>query len=200
MAFYKFIDSKDVCKFCGGSMQFKSLEYYRMLEEKERTGRADENDGLLISDSCFLPNGKPVIFKLKMKRNDDFIMCISRNISKKNAEKMKRFGDAVIIIEDEDSFIIKIKTAALRAGYQIICKDVFYYKDGMDKENMDRIIERVKNFSFFKQKDLYAYQQEYRFMIYKNDNTGKEEKYLDIGDIYEIVRVVSVEELCNSLT
>ena len=181
-------------------MQFKSLEYYRTLEEKERTGRADENDGLLISYSCFLPNGKPVLFKLKMERNDDFIMCISRNISKKNAEKMKRFGDAVIIIEDESSFIIKIKTAALRAGYQIICKDVFYYKDGMDKENMDQITEGVENFSFFKQKDLYAYQQEYRFMIYKNDNTGKKEKYLDIGDIHEIVRVVSTEELCNSLT
>lgn len=36
-------------------------------------------------------------------------------------------------------------------------------------------------------------------VIFKSENVGKTARYLDIGDIHEIVRVVSTEKLCDSL-
>lgn len=199
LAFYKFIKKEHAGSFCSGSMFFKNLEYYRTLEEKERTGRADANDGLLVSNSCYTPYGTLIEFKLKTNRKCDLIMCVSRNIRKNNIEKMRAFGDTVVIIEDEDAFIEKIKNAAKQAGYQTVFKDVYYYKDGLEQENMERITNGLVNFSFFKQENLFGYQQEFRFLIHRNDTEEENLKKLDIGDISTITEIVPVETLFDRL-
>lgn len=200
MAFYKFIDGKDVEKFCSGSMLFRNLHYYRNLDEKD--GRGDRNEGKIVSDSFVTPSGLPIKFELVTKRRNDWIMCMGKNVQKQNAEQMRCMGDAVIIIKDENAFIGKVEGAARSAGYEIICKDAEYYEDDLPIEVMDEIVKGLEYFNFMKQKKLFEYQQEFRFMIYKSDDEDDNEvnKVLDIGDIRTLVEVLKVEELLERLT
>lgn len=200
MAFYKFIEGKDVKKFCSGSMLFRNPQHYRILEEKD--GRGDKNEGKIVSDSSFvMPCGLPVKFEMMTEIRNVWIMCMARNVQKENLEQMKCMGDTVIVVEDENAFIEKVESAARRTGYKMICGDVEYYEDDLPQKAMDKMIKGLVNIYFMKQKKSFEYQQEFRFIIYKSDDEDDDEgnKFLDIDDIRMLTEVTKVEELSERL-
>lgn len=76
MAFYKFIEGKDVEKFCSGSMLFRNPQYYRILEEED--GRGDKNEGKIVSESSFVMHGGlPVKLEMVTEIRNVWIMCMA---------------------------------------------------------------------------------------------------------------------------
>lgn len=197
MAFYKFLSENAVESFCSGNMLFRNIEYFRRIEEKEEIGRLDKNDGMLVSHSFVTPSNNDIKLIIKANREQDCIMCVSRNLKKKNFEKMNKMGNMTIIIEDEDAFINKIRKAAEAEGYNAIFDNVFYYKDELDLDVAEYISKGVEYYSFCKQ-ERFQYQQEYRFLLFK-DYKAKDEMMLNIGDINNIVKTVPTTQLYNFL-
>lgn len=196
MAFYKFLDSeKAVDSFCSGKMWFRTPQYYRTCEEKEISGRKDENDGMIALENFVAP----IKFVMKSATENSAIMCVSHNLKKSNFERMKKMGDYVVVIENEQLFEDKIRKEAIYKGYTLKARDAFYYQD-LDKNVIDCLTKGLENFMFMKHQN-FGYQQEYRFLLHKEKLELDDDDIieLDIGNIMEICKIMSVEKLSHTL-
>ena len=198
MAFYKFLDENAIESFLSGNMLFKCIEYYRGLEEDE-IGRSDKHDGELASKAWETPYGNPIEVILTPNRKEDHVMCVSRNLAKQNLDRMSKFGNKVIVIEDEEAFTERIRKRADIDKYEFACQNAFYYsgEEATDISIMKRLSKGLEQFSFLKRK-LFHYQQEFRFLVFR-ENASQDDIWLKIGNIEDIAEVMSPEELKKRL-
>ena len=100
---------------------------------------------------------------LTPNRKEDHVMCVSRNLAKQNLGRMSKFGNKVIVIEDEEDFTERIRKRADIDKYEFACQNAFYYsgEEATDISIMKRLSKVWNNFLF--KRKLFDYQQEFRF-------------------------------------
>lgn len=105
----------------------------------------------------------------KQKRN--FALCLyhlNNKYSTSRIEEMFEFGEYVVKIEDELEFDKRIKNGAKENKYQLYSRDVLYYRDESIKDEMkimDLMTNSLDDLSFIKRKEIFSYQNEYRYLI-----------------------------------
>ncbi len=201
MAIYKFIDNKDVKSFCDGHMLFRKSKYFRELEEDDKIGRTDKFDGTFMSKRYETINGGKIKFNIVPDRNNYYVLCATHQLCLKNLQKLRKMGETIIVIEDEVSFINKIRKTATDNYQNIIDGDVFYYNDNLEDEMqvMNFITQGLEYYSFLKQGD-FAWQKEYGFVLTTEiENNRNETIWLDIGNIEDIAKAYTFDEIKEKL-
>ena len=93
---------------------------------------------------------------------------------------VKSTGEYVVKIEDELEFDKRIKNGAKENKYQLYSRDVLYYRDESIKDEMkimDLMTNSLDDLSFIKRKEIFSYQNEYRYLIV---DELEERKILDL--------------------
>lgn len=209
----KFQSSDRINDLQNGHIYMKSLEWFRKHEK--------ENGDVVVGDSfeamfhmnegSFIRTDTGEIWKINdelisTSASNDYVYCmfgIYENCSnfvftQEQKEKIKGFGDTALLILDKDEFYNRIRKAASKEGYEIHVGFVRYYDEKQDSVNLVySLIKGMYNIAFWKRKK-YAYQQEVRFLVHAQDN---EKDYIEfnIGDIRDISKVFSTDEILNSV-
>jgi len=216
------IKSRDIIeKLQHGSFYMNSLKAYRnMYKNRNDIIVGDPNEGKLI-----FHNANTRISKLEANEvadevheqtvrdhlfstanEDDFVFCMfgvnpnkhsSFNFTEEQKQKLNGFDDTALLITDVGEFCRRILKSAIAKGLEITSGFVNYYDP--KKDDVSRLLSLVKygmqSIVFHKVSD-YSYQQEYRFTI--PNNSGAEYLELDIGNITDISKIFSTEEILNS--
>ena len=202
-----------IAKIQNGSFRMNSLKIYReMYDNCNDNIVGDPYEGkFIIHDAVFQieelgVNEHVKDFAFSTANENDFVFCMfginpEKHISFKFTDEQKQkligFNDTALLITDIGEFATRIEQAATGKGLKIKSDFVNYYDETID--DVARLLSLVRNgmenIVFNKVKD-YAYQQEYRFTI--PNFTGDEYLELNIGDITDISKVFTTEELFNS--
>ena len=205
MAFLKFIDKKGADSFISGIVQFGRLKEYLYIEKKKCVGKNDEMEGKYYTTKYQPPQGKGVNFTIdanKQKRN--FALCLyhlNNKYSTSRIEEMFEFGEYVVKIEDELEFDKRIKNGAKENKYQLYSRDVLYYRDESIKDEMkimDLMTNSLDDLSFIKRKEIFSYQNEYRYLIVDELEERKNIRF-EIGDLKDLATIMSKSEFLKTL-
>lgn len=115
-----------------------------------------------------------------------FLPCNTRGIYQFTPTQVKefsQFGNDSIAIFDGDEFIRRFGNACKRNGYEYAHSKVFYEDFWKLSPQVKHRIEENPIVSCFRKDSLFSYQNEYRFIIYKE---VEEPLILEIGDISDI--------------
>lgn len=186
-----------------GLIYMNELGYFIKEEEQEDDEVWDRRENQIISHAYEAPGGIPCNFVLKQENSSNFVFYMfyipnehsNFQFGDKQKERLARFGDTALIIKDVGEFIRRTANAAVKEGFELHHREVFYYdeKQEVTIEMMDLLTKGMYNISFFK-REMFQHQQEYRLAI----NMGKTEKdhiELQIGDISDISAQVSTEQM-----
>ena len=189
MAFLKFIDKKGADSFISGIVQFGRLKEYLYIEKKKCVGKNDEMEGKYYTTKYQTPQGKGVNFTIdanKQKRN--FALCLyhlNNKYSTSRLEEMFEFG----------------KNGAKENKYQLYSRDVLYYRDESIKDEMkimDLMTNSLDDLSFIKRKEIFSYQNEYRYLIVDELEERKNIRF-EIGDLKDLATIMSKSEFLKTL-
>ena len=221
----KFGSEENLKKLQHGQLYMKNLRYYVNQEKNTGDQCVgDLYDGqMLVHDikmKAFTVEGKQLIFSasapnmaLDLGYLDKPIFCMFkfdyRNITSEKIEgnnliaeyrfsdsqmrNIKDFGEYVLVVKDANKFIERIKEALNREEYDLIHEEVKYYG-----KNLVQHIRDVHEFPYkiaFWKRDLYEYQQEYRFLV---DTEVEDHLSVNIGDISDITKIYKTEEVLNT--
>lgn len=192
MAFLKFIDKKGADSFISGIVQFGRLKEYLYIEKKKCVGKNDEMEGKYYTTKYQTPQGKGVNFTIdanKQKRN--FALCLYHLNNKYSTSR----------IEDELEFDKRIKNGAKENKYQLYSRDVLYYRDESIKDEMkimDLMTNSLDDLSFIKRKEIFSYQNEYRYLIVDELEERKNIRF-EIGDLKDLATIMSKSEFLKTL-
>ena len=205
MAFLKFIDKKGADSFISGVVHCGRLNEYLYIEKKKCVGKNDEMEGKYYTTKYQTPQGKGVNFTIdanKQKRN--FALCLyhlNNKYSTSRIEEMFEFGEYVVKIEDELEFDKRIKNGAKENKYQLYSRDVLYYRDESIKDEMkimDLMTNSLDDLSFIKRKEIFSYQNEYRYLIVDELEERKNIRF-EIGDLKDLATIMSKSEFLKTL-
>lgn len=208
----KFQSAERIESLQNGLLYMNSLEWFRKHES--------ENGDVVIGDSFeamfhlnegmfILPDtGEKIEIKNELIQttfSNDYAYCMfgvnpySNNFSfmDEQKENIQDFGDTALLILDKDEFFKRIRTAALKEGYEIYGGFVHYYDETKDSLNLIlSLLSGMHNIAFWKRKK-YCYQQEFRFLIHA-PNCEEKHLELNIGDIRDISKVLKTSKLLNA--
>lgn len=129
---------------------------------------------------------------------------------------MNEFGRFVVVIMDEAEFRYRICKAARRLEYDCVFGDVNYHNANdrgksvvgnmlhlirEDEIDINKIVSEknvLKHYDCFDKWDKHAYQREWRICLNRNNKECTPYR-LEIGSIYDIAFIVSVEMLYPTL-
>lgn len=208
----KFKNAEIIKSIQCGKIYMKSLKWFREYENKSGDivvgdsyeGMLRINEGELViedtGDRIKLDNSiLPTI------ASDSYVFCMTcinsqskifefNDLQKK---EMREFGDSALLILDANEFINRIKKAATDKGYKIYFNNVHYYKENVDSADMwISLLQGTHNIAFWK-RDSYKEQQEFRIVVLK-EKCIDDHIELDIGDISDISKVFSTEQILSS--
>ena len=130
------------------------------------------------------------ITSIKQIGEDD--IEIKYSFSAEQSEKMRDFGDTVLLIENGNEFVRRISEAAKKENVGFT-RDFVKYHDGNSLEQLKEVQSNNLRAAFWK-RQKYAYQQEYRYAFHTE---AEDFMQLDIGDISDISRIMKTKELLN---
>ena len=107
----------------------------------------------------------------------------------------------VVKIEDELEFDKRIKNGAKENKYQLYSRDVLYYRDESIKDEMkimDLMTNSLDDLSFIKRKEIFSYQNEYRYLIVDELEERKNIRF-EIGDLKDLATIMSKSEFLKTL-
>ena len=204
----KFQSAERIKSLQQGKLYAKSLDYYRNLEITTgdcQIGDACEGvfkifDGEieLIGTDIKFPL-KNQLFLTKASSYPVFCMCCFKGFDQisfddMQKEKFLNFGDTALIIIDSKEFEKRVSLAAMSEGYKAILGKVHYYSSDYNETGVIEALSKdINNVAFFK-RNIYAYQQEARFLFVSEQN-AVDHIELDIGDISDISIVVPTKQL-----
>lgn len=97
--------------------------------------------------------------------------------------------------------IKRIKNGAKENKYQIYSRDVLYYRDESIKDEMkimDLMTNSLDDLSFIKRKEIFSYQNEYRYLIVDELEERKNIRF-EIGDLKDLATIMSKSEFLKTL-
>jgi hypothetical protein len=215
LALLKFGKTKHIRELQNGILYMNPLSYFRGIEEDK--SRGDKNEGLhrfLQKDSLTITIGDQIINKedivkpveIRLSKVQDFnLFCMyainSKTIKSNNFQfilddRIYKFGDACLAVQDGDEFINRIKLA-INNKNKVLNKRI--------KTKGSKLVEYVdkKNYSgemgIFKKFNNYSYQHEYRIAFDVPEDLRNETGVfkLDIGDISDITKIFKTSEFEN---
>lgn len=208
------IQSREIVeKTQAGSFWMTSLRKYREIYKKYNDNIiGDPNEGkLLIHDAIFHDpkSGKRTVIEdgaISTANEDDFVFCMFAVNPEKHStfqfdedqkQKLIGFNDTALLITDAYEFIKRVEKAANEKGYEIEHGFVQYYDETFDDivHLVNLVSNGIGNIVFHKTKE-YLYQQEFRFTI--KNATGKDSLELHIGNLSDISKVFTVQEILKS--
>ena len=201
----KFQSKEIIDSFQSGTVYMNKLNRFIEMEELEdnhEVGAYMENK--FFSMAYELPDGTPCNFISTTEDNrDNFVFCLfcipadsyQFQFSSEQKEKLPKFGDTALVIQNFHEFILRATDGAKKKGYELHNRKVTYYKENceMPIEVAKLLTEGLYNFSFLK-RSRYSYQQEYRLAV-NIEKIDKDHIFLDIGDISDISYQISTKQL-----
>lgn len=200
---------KDLQK--NGTIYMNKLGYYRDFEKKYgNTVIGDSDEGKIHVHSANITiteTGETHQLNdtaIDCSVNDCFAYCmffINPNngdflFSEQQKQELLSFGESALIVWNQPEFIKRIVNCARDLNLELFHKSVRYYSSNIDCANLwISLMDEIHNIAFWK-RDLYNYQQEYRFLI-KSDEIKKDHYILNIGDISDISEIIDTEKLLS---
>lgn len=216
MAFLKFIDKEGADSFMSGTAQFgrvkeyleieqKYAEKFLKAEQKKCAGKTDEMEGKYYTTKNQTPQGIPVRFTINADRQEvDYALCLYHLDGIRSTERiteMFEFGEYVVKIEDELEFDRRIKNGAKKNKYLLYNRDVLYYQNESIEDEikvMDLMTESLDHVSFAKRKELFLYQNEYRYLLV-DEYTKEKHVRFETGNLEDIATIMTRSEFLKTL-
>lgn len=209
-----------------GKLYMKNLRYYASLEE-DGSGIPDNEEGLFVLDDIAFEMKKPgtsvtvlkgtakkmkmdlyisqcpvfCMYSMDIRNLKNISICADRcEISGEfvfdaiQKEKLPKLGNYALIVLDTEVFKKKLKDCLNHEKHKYIMDYVKYYENNT-LEAVNAVINGEDRIAFIKRKSKFEHQQEYRLYI-KNCSVD-DSLVLDIGDISEITKIVSTNELMD---
>lgn len=205
MAFLKFIDKRGADSFVSGTVQFGRVKEYLENEQKECAGKNDKFEGKYYTTDYQTPQGTPVRLTIDAKRqNVDYALCLYHLDDKHNADgimEMFKFGDYVVKIDNESEFDRRIKIGAKNSKYILYKGDIVYYQDGNIEDEMkvmDLLTKGLDCVSYAKRKEIFLYQNEYRYLLV-DEYANKKNIRFEIGNIEDVATIMTRSEFLQTL-
>lgn len=208
----KFKDEEIIRRLQSGNVYLNNLKWFRDYEnESGDMIIGDSYEGMLhISDGELRISETGDCRKLANSliptvASNPFVFCMSYidpqvNNFEFNAlqrEEFSKFGDTALLILDSYEFISRIRNKAKEKGYNMHFGKVHYYNENIDSGDMwISLMRGTYNIAFWKRR-IYKYQQEFR-MVIDNENYNEDHIELNIGDISDISKVFTSEQILNS--
>ena len=205
MAFLKFIDKKGADSFMSGIVQFGRLKEYLDIEQQKCVGKNDEMENKYHTTKYQTPQGIGINFTLNANRQKmDFALCLYHLNDKYSTSRileMFEFGEYVVKIEDELEFDRRIKNGAKENKYQLYNRDILYYRDESiedEMEIMDLMTNSLDHLSFIKRKEIFSYQNEYRYLIVDESEERKNIRF-EIENLKDLATIMNKSEFLRTL-
>lgn len=201
----KFKSKEIIDSFQSGTVYMNKLNRFIEMEELEDNHEVgDYMENKFFSMAYELPDGTPCNFISTTEDNrDNFVFCLfcvpadscHFQFRSEQKEKLLKFGDTALVIQNFHEFILRATDGAKKKGYELHNREVTYYKENceMPIEVAKLLTEGLYNFSFLK-RSSYSYQQEYRLAV-NMEKIKKDHIILDIGDISDISYQISTKQL-----
>ena len=209
----KFQSEERILSLQKGKIYANTLEYYRKREEETNdTEVGDRFEAMLHVNEAkiIVPDAgiNEILHDalIPTVHSNDYIFCMFAiypqlqkfSFTEQQKEKLLSFGNTALVITDYDEFILRVKTAASKQGYEAKFEAVNYYDPNIDSANMIlSIMQDMRNIALWK-RDSYKYQQEGRF-IFSSENMSLDHLELDIGDISDISKVLPSEIVLTAI-
>ena len=116
------------------------------------------------------------------------------DFSDEQKNRLKNFGDSVLLITDVEKFFARMKNGLNDSGISYTRDRVKYY-EGNALEHIKDIQDNNARVGFWKRKK-YDYQQEYRFLAF--DAMIDDHVIIDIESLSDISRLESSEVILNT--
>ncbi|MBS6281218.1 MAG: hypothetical protein KH449_10660 [Lachnospiraceae bacterium] len=205
MAFLKFIDKRGAESFVSGIAQFGRVKIYSEMEQKQCYGRPDEFENKFYTTKYQMPNGGSIGLCITPNReNMNYALCLYHLDNKHDVSRiteMFEFGDYVVKIEDEEAFDRRIQREVEKSRRMLYAGDVVYYQDNSIEDEMrvmDLMTKGLDYISFVKRKEIFSYQNEYRYLIV--DESEKRDKIqIHVGNLEDIATIMSKSEFLKTL-
>ena len=122
------------------------------------------------------------------------VLTVRYDFSEEQRQKLRSFGDYVLIINNPDEFFARLKKGFLDAGVSF-SRDYVKYYDGNTIQHMQDVQKYNSRIAFWK-RSKYSYQQEYRILAFE----AEVDDFLsvDIGDISDISYIESSESILGT--
>lgn len=206
MSFLKFIDKKGADSFMSGTIQFGRLKEYMDIEQKKECDeKQDEMENKYSNKKYQTPLGKQIEYIINSNRQEvDFALCLyhlNNKCTTKRILDMFEFGEFVVKIDDELEFDRRIKNGAKENKYLLYGRDILYYRNGSiedEMEVMDLMTKGLDYMSFIKRKEIFSYQNEYRYLIVDESAEDKNIRFA-VENLKDIANVMSKAEFLNFL-
>lgn len=201
-----------------GKLYMKNMDYFRKLERTEKEKYiADSGE-----DSVILPFGHLKMKSLDGENSIELdinkaiysgghlkqpMLCLFsldyRNIIERDGKSMmvfneeqkinlKKFGTHVLLFNDADEFIRRVKEKLEEEKIGFRCGFVQYYKDDENIQRFSDIVNNKKHIGFTKDYFPFSQQQEYRILL---ETQVDDHFILDIKDISDITEIVPIEQV-----
>ena len=217
-----FSKKKHACDFMQGKVYANRLSYFKDIEGRDNSGRADRHEGVI---GWFQPNqGRFTINEMditgdlagpiEMQRewlNYRNLFCVHAahtgdidmgNLSDHNIEGLRqqlklsedclKLGRFAVVIKNIPEFMIRIESAVERNGYRLSRGLVKYY----DPDAFHGTFSDWE--SVFRKREEYSYQQEYRFII-DTLVLGDWPIVVEMGDIRDITSCFCASKINEEL-
>ena len=121
------------------------------------------------------------------------VSTVRYQFTEEQLERMPNFGDTVLVVNNGDEFVKRVKDGLLKAGYGFTRDYVQYY--GINNLEQLKQVQKDNSRIAFWKREKYSYQQEYRFLVY---GCVDDHLSVDIGDISDITDVIKAEQWLNT--
>ncbi len=205
MALLKFIDTVGAKNFLKGNLRFGLVKDYRNAENNVIIGKQDFEEGRFYTKKYVTPGGNPINFRLEPDEDIGYVLCLYHMgdiPDVKGLKKMTKFGDHVVVLNDEQEFVHRVDAVVKRKDYSFFRRDVFYYNESVEDEIevMELLSLGKEYFPFLKRKADFSYQKEYRYLIIDADIDSKEKWIgVEVGDLTDIAEIQSTEKFFGNI-
>ncbi len=169
-------------------------------ENQEVVAYSEKSDGIfdfhlnLNPTFCLFTFDKRNIVEFK-KIDEENIIQYKLKFNPEQIENIrKNFGDSALLIKKTNDFLNRIEKSLSEENIKIAKKRIDYYTKSVNE--IDRIVsvfENPDNAPFWKEKEPFEYQQEYRIFCL---NKQVEDHYeINIGDISDITELLSMDQI-----
>lgn len=203
MPFLKFIDKNGADNFLKGKIRLGQVKSYRNIENNTIAGKEDPEEGNFFTKKYTSPAGNAINFRLGSDIDAAYALCLYHEDDKVDINGLKRmakFGDYVVIVNDEQEFIRRLDIGAAKKNYSFVRRDVFYYNESIEAEiEVMKLLSLGKEyFSFLKREEYFSFQKEYRYLILDND-TSNDNKWIVIENLTDIAEIKTASDLLQNI-
>lgn len=143
---------------------------------------------------CLFTLDKRNIDEILKKDKENIIQCKLKFNANQIKNIRKNFGDSALVIKSTNDFLDRIENRLNEEDIKIARRKISYYDKNVNELNrIEQVFGNPDNAPFWKERDSFEYQQEYRIFCL---NKQVEDHYeINIGDISDITELLSMDQI-----